>query len=424
MTDDLGRIERDVLERLCASRVTRSHVRLALEMWDDGHLRRHVDPTGLVRIALDALNERDYVVFNLGSPEHDTGDIATNIRVTPKGYRAAGYIEPMRAVVGTHAATRSHVPLHLGPTDYRSLDEHTTGGAIERMTLREHIDVYPDHRTIHPDPDDIQGERTVSSAQPVPDRAVDALRSIGRPAGLYEVADREGRHFTTANGDLRAAINEGKVRRIGNRGAKGSKYALADWSFDEEATSTDATQRDAILAILKERERVEDALVMARLLAARDERWRGLGGHSVAHQLQNMRKAGLVEFNAQTRDGHQKLTNIRLPKAFNGNHAVTVKPETDPIASDAAIEATIDVLEQLAPDVSAWPVLEKLRAREERTADLREAAAKYLEAAAIIESVNPSEAERLATTANEIAQDAALSPIEAEYLAFAKEHER
>lgn len=67
----------------------------------------------------------------------------------------------------------------------------------------------------------------------------------------------------------------------------------------------------------------------------------------------------------------------------------------------------------------AWPELEAIRAKAAEVREARARAAKYVDAAAVLEEVDPAEAERLMGLAAGIDRDARLTPLEAEYLAFA-----
>lgn len=73
-------------------------------------------------------------------------------------------------------------------------------------------------------------------------------------------------------------------------------------------------------------------------------------------------------------------------------------------------------------ETTEWPELQSLRARLARLEPLRARVAKLLEAAALLDGDEPDEAERLMAKAAELEDEAnaGLTPIEAEYLAYAE----
>lgn len=147
---DLTTIERDVLEALCAARVTRSSVMLAEELWSRPRSSLvDADPFGLLVVTLESLNERGLVTYVLRGVH---GTVPLDVRVTPEGYQACGYSTTSHEVGRgghLHHAVDDGARHPGDGTDFRNYQSHTVGGAIERMPLAEHVVRYPEHAYRH-----------------------------------------------------------------------------------------------------------------------------------------------------------------------------------------------------------------------------------------------------------------------------------
>ena len=408
----LLRLARDVLDELCQTRVTRSSVLLAEQLWARGRIKEAGDPAGLVQLIVEQLCADGLVTYTVGDHE-----VPVQIKVTQKGFKRAGYAVQVPAV-GSSAAL--HQPLRAEPSDFRGLASMTTGGDIERMPLAEHLTVYPQHRSIHPDPwevgpdsvtrrDDMVRTSKVSKAGAL--RARDVLADMDHPASSAEIAARLGLAQVTAQSMLQRAIDEGLVERIGSARGPGIRYAIkgeiATPPIDESST------RDAIVDILTHRAGVADADAMLRLLQRRDtRRWGGLGLHALQHQLWAMQKAGLIRFDDHRQGSIVKITNIRIGRIVTA----AVEPE-GLTETDVAPEPDVPV--GSAGD-SSWPLLDEARAKAQRLLESEATAHRYLQAAELLESIDPAESERLLLRAAEASSET-LSPIEAEYIRFAAE---
>jgi DNA-directed RNA polymerase subunit RPC12/RpoP len=160
--EQLSAVEAEVLQRLAASRVTISAVKLAAEMAGDfdGHLLNHEISFELIQFILNGLNEQGLVVYRIAPQMFVTDAGATewietarskhgvpvHIRVTEEGYAAIGYTT--RAVtVGVRRSYRGEAPVRRGdPTDFRNQGFMAVAfGVIERCGLAEHLTRYPDH---------------------------------------------------------------------------------------------------------------------------------------------------------------------------------------------------------------------------------------------------------------------------------------
>ena len=145
---------RDVLDELVQARETRSAVTLAVDLVERGRMSMAGDPVSLVVAAVEELAAAGLVKYTV---RERNADMPLSIRVTKTGYIAAGY-PIVHPETGSRAA--DHVRVDTGPTDWRSLDNATWGGPIERMHITDHLGLYPEHRSIHPNPLECGPRRT------------------------------------------------------------------------------------------------------------------------------------------------------------------------------------------------------------------------------------------------------------------------
>lgn len=110
--------------------------------------------------ALEELNLEGLVTYRLSSSA--AGQFVqgptqfVEIRATRKGYTKAGYPPPVQLIGALTRSHRDDAPRHPGDfTDFRNLYDITIGGPIERCSLEEHLQRYPEHRTIHPTKEDL-----------------------------------------------------------------------------------------------------------------------------------------------------------------------------------------------------------------------------------------------------------------------------
>lgn len=161
-TEALSVLEVEVLQRLAASRITTSAVKLAAEMYGDfdGHVLNQTITYELVQFVLDGLNRAGLIVYRLAPQMVILDDgrtewietasirhgVPVHIRVTEEGFAAIGYTT--RAVsVNSRRSYRGEAPLRPGDgTDFRNQPFMAVAfGAIERCGLVEHLTRYPDH---------------------------------------------------------------------------------------------------------------------------------------------------------------------------------------------------------------------------------------------------------------------------------------
>ncbi len=419
-TLDLTTFERRVLDELCQRRTTRSIVVLASDLYDKGAIERNGDPVSLLTIVVDHLNELGLVTYHLGLSH---APVPTEIRVTKEGAKVAGY--PQQTIIGHH----SLVPLHLGPTDFRSLQNATTGGPIERMPLAEHLDKYPSHRAIHPEPWELNIMSNKRPSAASIGRIPNAIRAAGHPLTYRELQAALGVDMGTVSVNVTAALEDGIIVKAGKtEGANGHRpQALLDLSpASSNGTNGDKSTRDAILSLLRERDEaglppVVDTLTLVGMLRKRSDRFGNADGHSVAHVLQSLRQQGEVTFHNNKSGNMQRLEDIEIAASKRRREAVEVSRETiiDAIATiDDEAHALVDAPIPTAPSPS-YPYLDQLRSRQAAQSKSNETAGRYFEAAALLEAIDPEESARLFAMSERIAVKAHFTPLEAEYLAFA-----
>lgn len=398
----------DLLDEVCQARETRSAVTLAIALVDRGRLTKHGDPVGLIVAVLEELNDAGLVTYRYRSP---TGTIPLSIRATPLGYKIAGY-ERETIEVGTARAKHGR-PLHLGPTDFRSLPHSTTGGPIERMSLADHLDLYPDHRSIHPRPWECGPYRKdFIMARPKVDhtaRVVETLARLGGEATWAELNKELGGVNSTTHRilqqalDARAVIHEpGKSWRLPN-------------DHDPDVVEVESSSREVILSILDRYGEQPDDRGLLKAMTVASPKWRSLGMHSLDHQLFSMQKVGLIEMDVKREGSVQRISRIRLPKRLV--KAVVDEPVVIPVIP-VAEEVIVSI------EVARFPILDSLRARASERVETSRRADAFLVAASALDGVAQDESDRLMALANEMASGVQLSAIEVEYLRFAETMER
>jgi hypothetical protein len=378
-------------------------VTLAIALVDRGRLSKHGDPVGLLVTILEDLNAAGLVTYTL---RHSGGDIPIGIRATPLGYKMAGY-ERVTPEVGSSRA-RTGAPLHMGPTDFRSQQYSTTGGPIERMSLADHLDKYPDHQSIHPHPWECGPYRGASimarSKVDHSSRVVETLARLGGEATWADLNRELGGVNSTTHRilqqalDARAIIHEpGQPWRLPNRPDAGTE--------PDEMSS-----REVIIDVLERFGEQEDDRALQKWMASINSTWRSMGLHSLDHQLFSMQKAGLIEMDVHRNGSVQRLSRIRLPKRTV--ERVVEMPVQIP---------TPEVTEQIVAVVEGrFPILDSLRARARERVETSRRADAFLVAASALDGVAQDESDRLIELANEMASAIQLTPIEVEYLRFAE----
>lgn len=429
----------DTLDELCRTRETLSAVTLTLDLVNRGRLEEWGDPLSLVVSIIEELADAGLVKFRL---RREWSQIPLNIKVTPDGYVAAGYTHRVPAV-GSGAA--KHVPIRPAEAmEWRILPSHTFGGPIERSTLSEHLAKYPDHVSIHPSVwecgpyigDNDMVTATANWAEMI-DKVRDAIQTIeaeGREPSFTAVQAQLGLSAEPTHRWLNRAKDAGVVEQHGEPGKRGATWRLTGTRDAENEPAVIATKvveqkpvsaRSTIMGILGERDKVDDAVSLMRIMVAKDPRWGTLGTHSLHHQLESMRKQGMVRFDEDRRGNNRTLINIRLakPSVSDGNGKIeTIIPVPAAVVEDAGRfdKAVSDVIE------GRYPLLDSLRARRAESDRLRARADAYLAAASALDGVDQAESDRLMSEATKIAEGSSFSSTEIEYLRYsdAEETER
>jgi hypothetical protein len=423
---DAPAIVTDILDEVCQSRETRSAVVLAVNLVNRGRLSQLGDPVGLVSQVVAELCDQGLVTYSLRT---GWSDIPLHIKATPLGFVAAGY-ERVVPEIGSRSAKRG-APLHLGPTDFRSLADATWGGEIERMSLADHLDYYPDHVSIHPRPREVGPYRkdtmTVTSPETRArrvDRVVESMTRLGGRATFIDLRKAMGVGAETMLAAMDDALMAGVVERVGEPKAKGTYWRLTQSKGNDRET---ASARETILQILDSLGLVDDDKTLLREMGLR---WQPLGLHSLDHQLFSMEKAGLIEMDVRNEGNVKRITRIRLPKreAKMINPYAPHKPVGDVERIQSVVAVPIEIVEDAEPfreaiddvNLARFPILTSLQERaRERDETIRRADA-YLSAASALDGVDQAESARLLEMAEQITDQASLSATEAEYLRFAE----
>lgn len=210
LRSQLTSLQKDILDELCESRVTRNAVLLTLDLVSRRRILRYGDPYGLVKDCIVQLNASGLCVYTAG--DHD---VPINIRPTKDGYHAAGHLLKVREIGGLKQMFKNRYSnddasvLHPGDaTDFRTQSYTTVGGPIERMSLAEHLAKYPDHRHYITEEDGMTSRSTFP--QETQDRVVALLK-----AGAFN------RDITAQTGVGQSAINTIAVDNGIYRGPRG-----------------------------------------------------------------------------------------------------------------------------------------------------------------------------------------------------------
>jgi DNA-binding transcriptional ArsR family regulator len=443
----------DVLDEVCQGRETLSAVTLALALVDRGRLSENGDPVGLVSTVIEELGEAGLVKYRL---RHEGSNIPLHIRATPSGYKVAGY-ERETKEVGSPSA-KWGVPRQKGPTDFRSQPQTTWGDAIERMSLSDHLDLYPEHVAIHPHPWECGpylGEPMSNSPEAMArrkkartDKIVQAIVALGDKATFSRLVEVLDVSRSVVSRYLDDARSEGLIERIGEANANGTYWRLTQYQFPDEGESA----RQAILAALADGPADTDHELMIAI-AKRNPTWRRLGAHSLDHQLFSMEKLGLIDMDVKRAGSVQQITNIRLGRirrertdqATLALKRLPIMPVTEPLTDTEWEAIRTDPIDNLAPTILipdavvadgtfgnegdnwdndvVFPILASLLERASRRDETSRRVDAYLAAASALDGVAQEESDRLMALASDLDDRLTLTDVEAEYLRFAKSQE-
>lgn len=525
---DLPALDREVLDALCRTYVTRNAVVLAQELWYNRGSVKGFDPYGLVKDCLEHLNQLGLIRYYAGDR-----DVPVDIRVTERGYHAAGY-DLFVHVAGpgdwrVKRFRRDDASVrHPGDrTDFRTFDDVATGGPIERMPLALHLIKYPNHASIHPSvvatPE--TREEPMATAAPAPTRRAGTgasltpgqreqiatmLRAgasnkaileatgvrdksiyaeIGRAIGVFRgpagriltaeeyeafrakipgghklddaakaelvreyeaeptvTAEDLAKRFGVTGPTVRYHLEKAGVaiRPAVGKAGSGAKprtngaAPVAAPAVAPEATGGPVAETQK-LALLRRLLRTAQPIANLGELMARTRQWPevSLSEHDLAKAMFDLQKQGFVSQVRTSQLGPRRIKSIRTTgraEAFlrkidspavaqNERPAprprATVKPASEPtpalVPQEPPAPAQPDVV------VVAFPLLTELRDRVAAQASDRAQAQAYLDAASLLEPFGKDQpmVDALIGAAGAIAEKTKLTPLEAEYLAFA-----
>jgi hypothetical protein len=183
---------------------------------------------------------------------------------------------------------------------------------------------------------------------------------------------------------------------------------------------SDASLRATLLKLIETKGRVADSRDVPGMLQRAGGRWDNL--HNVQHVLASLHKQGLVTYVERQRGNARWYQGVQLAR-INGVRIEDSQTIEDALGFPPEAEVALDTPEPEAePSVDAsasWPVLDELRGRAAERAAIVTRATAYLEAAALLDAIDPDEARGLSDKAGQLAESVQMSRVEAEYLAFA-----
>lgn len=442
----------DTLDELCQAKVTRSVVTLAADLVARGRLDELGDPVGFMAVLVEEFGANGLVTYRL---RREWSTLPLEIRVTPLGYQIAGYSHIVPAV-GSRAA--KHAPIRPAePMEWRSLANATYGGAIERTSLSEHLDRYPEHRSIHPSPwecgpypgvDMAVSETTKKARQRT--RALEvaqAIDELGGAAGYNEIMNHTGWSHVKMQAGLDAADALAFARRNGPPKSPGVRWEIqaagrvALREADEKVVSeyqqadADPSLRQVIIDEIRNRGTIGSSRDLMRYLGQIDSRWGSVGLHSLQHQLRSMKERGLVDFRVTRHGSVSEIVVIRLGKHATPREESTADLGGTDVKAVERISAVVPISQADLDDAPAvaeqvtnvldhkYPELDRLRAIRDESDRLRARADAFLTAASALDGVDQAESDRLMASAAQIASSASLTTVEAEYLRYASDKE-
>ena len=146
-------METRILEEVCRSGPYFSAVALAADVWrghgDDWHLAN----ADWIEWVLYDLCEQGFVILREHPPampgatsSYTWGLHISYARATAEAFDLLDF-PPMHYPIGSRLSAHRDAMLRPGDTtEFRFHAESAVGGEIERMTIGEHLAVYPDHR--------------------------------------------------------------------------------------------------------------------------------------------------------------------------------------------------------------------------------------------------------------------------------------
>lgn len=200
------------------------------------------------------------------------------------------------------------------------------------------------------------------------------------------------------------------------------KYILLDLPrlrrMGSDETKAEGSLKQRIMWVLEEMD-MQNVAELRRILGRADDE------HNIVHVLHSLRKEGKIEF-ANSAGDKREPTGIKLTPRGRG---AGLKQNGESKAEAPAVQVEAPTLTDVQPEPepvrakpegsALYPILTELLGREQRRVDGDPKAMAYINAATAIEHVDPEAAASLMAKA-EVFAIPYPTPIEAEYLAFAR----
>lgn len=380
---DLTSLAQDLLIELVRSRVTRSSVHLALDVWS----RRGpgpgaglgFDPVGIVDLALAELNGLGLVTYRETVPPYV---VIVDIRVTPDGYRVAGFPLAHREV-GRSRQVANDSSIRPGDrTDFRTHSTTAEGGPIERSSLPDHLAEYPEHRPLHADA--LAEWRAVQTGER-PMRHNDQYVDAPQPPPLPP------------------------VEPLGNSSARAVTLRLIAGGATDLPTIAQTLHRRGLVVPSGRLRLIVHKLHNEGLVSF------------VEHG--NGKKTVIDRIEATERGRDYLATADRRGSVVDLSADLAILPGDEPASPPYTHAHEPETSEPTRePSAPKWPVLRALRARAAALAAVSTRVDALTAASASLEAVDPVAARTLMARAEQVVDEAgSLSPVEAEYLALADE---
>jgi len=402
--------ETDVLRVLSESLVTHSVVTLVADLWRTTDNWQPFDCEPLVSWALESLSDKGFVVYGetritdyewveghrQGHPT--TRNVPAHIRLTTKGWEAAGY--PRMFHEAGRRALRGMPGRPGDMTDFKNQPFSALGGPIEKEDFATHQDHYPHHIHDYAMKGEEEMARAYNRVTPEIEGSVLAARTV-----------------------LGIAASYADVAELANVPERTVKYVETDMPrlrrLSEGDINSAASLKQRIVWTLESVPYVPDIRTFSRILGRADS------DHDIVHVLHSLHTQGRVDFK-EGRDGDAPTDiHLRTKQSKKKENGVAVAPTKDdnellagPVAS--TVESIPEGVEY-TPQNDSYPLLDELLDRERNRQSDDNKAMAYIEAAEAVKNVDPDMATALLQKASAL-NVTFPSPIEQEYIRYVAAH--
>jgi hypothetical protein len=395
---DLTSIEQDVLRAMTAAAKHTTVVGLAADVWKQDDPTYMGDVVGMIQQVIENLAERGLLTYriieNRGAEVAYYSGLAREMRLTQDGWALMGYPD-RHYLAGSYAAQRQHLTHGSDMTNFRRHNDTAEGGEIERLPYWEHVRKYPHHVHTWTTEDQMAEKRNYVKVTPEMEGTILAVKHNNPLWGYGEIAN------------------------FLNLGERTVKYVIVDMPRLKRLAATEQKQvtslKQRILDLLEEVEMPDVASIRMMLGRADTD-------HDIVHVLHSLHKEGRVDFDEK--GAHKEPVRIHTTKR-PAQRKQAEKEQT--VAVSNAVEAAIDKhgneigISVPAPTGPLWPELNRLYALEAQRQDSDARAMRYIEAAEILKDQDPEASAILLQKAEEL-NAAYPSPVEIEYMEYAKSH--